>query len=149
MPCHWENVPGLGWVHMNVAAPRKRKCAHCGCPDAKTLCDWPMDRPVRFYRIEDLSIGDVIVQRHGWRGRIAAIELPATVRAEVITRGDRAQPLLHRVESMFALDEWLIARLRVERPGTCDKPCCFRCRRHVGPDRDYCLDHWNREEKAS
>ena len=36
------NLPGMGVVHLKMARPRKRKCAHCGAPDAQYLCDWPM-----------------------------------------------------------------------------------------------------------
>jgi hypothetical protein len=31
----------------------------------------------------------------------------------------------------------------LEGGGTCDKSCCYRHRRHVGRDRDYCADHWD------
>jgi hypothetical protein len=76
MPCRWikfRDKDGNEHVaHVKLAAPRKRKCAFCGCPDAKALCDYPTG------------------------------------------------------------------------PGkTCDKPCCSNCRQHVGPDRDYCRDHWD------
>ena len=37
-----------------------------------------------------------------------------------------------------SLCDWPIAKGR-----TCDKPCCYRCLRHVGKDVDYCRDHWD------
>jgi hypothetical protein len=76
MACHWAwmtNPDGSRWwVHFNIRTPRRRKCAHCGCPDAKALCDW-----------------------------------------------------------------------KIGGGKTCDKPCCFKCRRHVDTNVDYCMDHWD------
>jgi hypothetical protein len=86
MGCHWikiKNADGTETtMHINMATPRKRRCAHCGCPDAKALCDWPVK--------------------------------PAHVDANGNTVPAK----------------------------TCDKPCCFRCRRHVAENVDYCKDHW-------
>jgi hypothetical protein len=155
---HWQNVPGLGMVHFNMATPRKRRCAHCDCPDAKALCDWPMVVAKRIKSIDEINVDDVITQSHGWRARILSILVgPAPgiwqtqsgycVRALVLQRAEGIQ-LPRPLESGFMLDQWMIERLRVERPGTCDKPCCFRCRRHVDTDRDYCRDHWELQSPA-
>lgn len=82
MPCHWIKFRDKDGVehtaHVKMAAPRRRKCAFCDCPDAKALCDYPMGN-----------------------GK------------------------------------------------TCDKPCCSNCRQHIGPDRDYCKDHWTYEARKA
>jgi hypothetical protein len=159
MPCHWQNMPGLGLVHFNIATPRKRRCAHCDCPDAKALCDWPMAVSKRVESIDELNVDDVITQSHGWRARVLSITLgpPAErfscwsgwyMRVAVLNTGLNIMPV-RNLEISVTFDPQAIGHFRVERPGTCDKPCCFRCRRHVGPDRDYCMDHWNQEEKSS
>lgn len=44
------------------------------------------------------------------------------------------------------LCDWAGTRKGVK--ATCDKPCCYRHSRHVGPDRDYCQDHWRQENIA-
>jgi hypothetical protein len=82
MACYWTKFKDRDgvehMVHLNVSAPRRKRCAFCTCPDAKALCDYP-------------------VVRNG-------------------------------------------------KAGTCDKPCCFRHRRHVGDNRDHCMDHWDLAE---
>lgn len=154
MPCHWQNVPGWGLVHFNMAKTPRRKCAHCACPDAKALCDWPVVKPTRFGSVEDLLDDDVLVQPHGWRARILSITLgpPAQrfswqqgwyLRVLLLNRGGNTPPVEGRIELPFVVDSWLMTRLRVERAGTCDKPCCFRCRRSPAPNVDYCKDHWH------
>src|SRR3569623_17285 len=154
MACHWENVPGVGLVHFNMAKPRRRRCAHCDCPDAKALCDWPMVKPVRFTSVTELNIDDVVCQSYGWRARILSITLgpPAQrfsyqsgwyTRVLILDRGHHIGLPAARMELPVVMDTWALARLRVERPGTCDKPCCYRCRRNVAPNVDYCMDHWH------
>jgi hypothetical protein len=148
VPCHWQNVPGFGMVHFNIAAPRKRRCAHCDCRDAKALCDWPMDKLTKFDSPGDLAAGDFLGTGEGWRARILAIDGPGPAHGYYIVRvavlnlhgGNKTTPPF---ESEIALSSNFARRLLVERPGTCDKPCCSACRRHVGPDRDYCRDHWD------
>ncbi len=93
MPCHWfkfkDKDGNEHWAHVNMSAPRKRKCAFSGCPDAKTLCDYPVAAAFTDFQ------GNLI---------------PAK---------------------------------------TCDKPCCSNCRQHVGPDRDYCRDHWDFQSREA
>lgn len=31
---------------------------------------------------------------------------------------------------------------------TCDKPCCYRCRRSPDTNVHYCLDHWSAEART-
>jgi hypothetical protein len=40
MACHWHKLPDGTTVHINMATPRKRRCAFCDCRDAKALCDY-------------------------------------------------------------------------------------------------------------
>jgi hypothetical protein len=158
MACHWHKLPDGSVMHFNMATLRKRRCAHCDCRDAKALCDWPMVVAKRIKSIDDLNVDDVITQSHGWRARILSITLgpPAErfscrsgwyMRLAVLNTGLNITSV-RWLEIAFTFDLWAIERLRVERPGTCDKPCCFRCRRHIGPDRDYCMDHWDLQVPA-
>jgi hypothetical protein len=159
MPCHWHKLPDGSMVHINMAAPRKRHCAFCDCPDAKALCDWPMVKGVAF-KIEELNPGDILVQPTlpGWRARLleaTVIDGQYAVCAEVRVTLITQTPLFSGLKKppfdiRFTLPTVSFAKYyRVERPGTCDKPCCFRCRRHVGPDRDYCMDHWDAQAPAA
>lgn len=139
MACHWQDVPGVGMVHFNIARPRKRRCAHCDCPDAKALCDWPVIKLARF-KVNELAVEDIVASPAGtWRARIDSLEFipqegEIKFHATVIATG---------AKTAFALFPANVHLMRVERPDTCNKPCCFRCRRHVGPDKDYCRDHWD------
>lgn len=130
-------------------SPRKRKCAHCPCPDTKSLCDWPVVRPIAFEPASAVGVGDILVQRwpdglsHGSLFRARTVE--ATPSAEGTWLVVKAVKLdsEHRIETKFSITPSNLATFRVEAPATCDKPCCFRCRLHVDKDRDYCRDHWD------
>jgi len=53
--------------------------------------------------------------------------------------GGRARPkkCVHCGRDADALCDWPTGGGK-----TCDKPCCSKCRMHVGPNVDYCKDHW-------
>lgn len=158
MPCHWQNVPGVGMVHFNLATPRKLRCAFCNCPDAKALCDWPMMKPVPvdFKSIDELKIGDCLSNASGsWRAKILSISVgpPADKYSPpgyvaCISVIQTVGTVAHALRTV-TLGPATMGRAFVERPGTCDKPCCFRCRRHVDTDRDYCRDHWDLQAPAA
>jgi hypothetical protein len=139
MACHWikfRDADGVEHVaHVNMAKPRRRKCAYCDCPDAKALCDWKMIKPVRFSKWNSINVGDTLVYASGLRVRILSIDgAPGYLIL-------RAQASARAPEYVFNGYDGNVDMFRVERPGTCDKPICYRCRRHVGPNRDYCLTH--------
>jgi hypothetical protein len=137
---------------------RRRRCAHCG-GDAAALCDWPLMKPVPIlkklleadFREGILGAGEVLVNKEGWRGEIRAISGLAhylgsrapffEVALRVLTTTSRRyKPPFN---SRFDLTLTSTAFYRVERKRTCDKPCCYRCRRHVSTNVDYCRDHWD------
>jgi hypothetical protein len=41
MACNVLKLPNGGTAIICGRRMRKRNCAHCGRPDAKSLCDWP------------------------------------------------------------------------------------------------------------
>jgi hypothetical protein len=127
----------------------RQKCVFCDACDAKALCDWPTIKQVHVPIIE-LQVGDAwITQQRGKRGRIGEIvdldinsrpigpDQPyASRQFWIVIPGSNSRKLYPymRYPGDTALSE---------RPGTCDNAVCFRHRRHVGPNRDYCFAHWN------
>lgn len=127
--------------------PKPKRCAFCG-DASEALCDWPAARwsPVP---VETLKVGDVwITQTAQKRGIVVGIvdlrEHPDSPAGEAFQfwiqiPGHQDPYPYRRVRGDQAVTEvW----------GTCDKPVCFRHRREVGEDRDYCLEHWNAWEGA-
>lgn len=134
--------------------PEIRKvCRFCKNRKALSLCDWPMMKPIPFEPYYAIGEGDVLVQAGGWRARILELEKKPTwvnIRASVLTTlGGHPRNPAKPFQSGFMVGPGNLHHFRVERPGTCDKACCFRHRRHVGPDRDYCMDHWREWERVS
>jgi hypothetical protein len=157
MACHWVKLRAKDGTeftaHVNMSGPRKRKCAHCGCPDAKALCDWPMKKPIRFEPFDAVGVDDVLVQPGGWRARIIGITPMVAnwndslrfiqVRALVLSLGEMRKTHIRPFETSFGISTENFKKFRVEGKATCDKPCCYRHRRHVDKDVDYCMDHWD------
>ena len=56
--------------------------------------------------------------------------------AIVCTRGRKAKPCAFCGKPSDKLCDWPVGNGK-----TCDKPCCVKCSRHVGPDQDFCKDH--------
>lgn len=134
--------------------PEIRKvCQFCKCHKGLSLCDWPMMKPIPFEPYYAIGEEDILVQASGWRARILGITRMSTwvnVRASVLTSTvGRARNPMKPYVCVFTISAATLRLFRVERPGTCDKACCFRHRRHVGPDRDYCMDHWRDWERVS
>lgn len=133
----------------------RRKCKFCDCRHANALCDWPVIKPVHFEPYDAIGEGDILAQPGGWRARIQELQPRAgclDVRAVVLDLGKRAG-IPRRVKppfrTAFPISPHNFQKFRVMRPGTCDNPCCARHRRHVGPDRDYCMDHWRAWEQVA
>jgi hypothetical protein len=157
MACHVLTLPNGGTAIVCCPRPRRRKCSQCGCPDAKALCDWPMLKPVRFEPFDAIAIDQVLNQEGGWRCHINDIVRARDIEAIlihglVLDLGKWAAGALRRslpFETSFSIGPGNFQKFRVEAPATCDKPCCFRCRIHVGDDRDYCSDHWDQMRAGS
>jgi hypothetical protein len=101
---------------------------------------WPMMKPARF-KIDQLVVGDVVVQNEAgrWRAQIDRLDI-VPAEGEVKIWATIIESGLH---TAFAIWPTNLHLFRVERKGTCDKPCCYRCRRNVATDVDYCMDHWD------
>jgi hypothetical protein len=140
--------PGMG------PTPRK-KCAFCDHKGRASisLCDWPVWKQIE-KRAELAEVGDVwITQQAAKRGRIVEIEnlklapdKQGTL-SYVVTEGEfqarRIWVLIPGHPKPYPYTRNNGATFTTEGPGTCDQACCFRHRRHVGIDKDYCMDHWN------
>lgn len=134
----------------------RKKCRFCE-HRALSFCDWPTVRPVRFEPYDAVGVDDVLVQATGWRAQIREVRESVgyiALRISVFDLGkDRARRSRVRRrlpwEMLFYLGPDNFRKFRVERMSTCDAPCCFRHRRHIGPDKDYCQDHWKSWEAVS
>jgi hypothetical protein len=92
------------------------------------------------FAIDQLVVGDVVTHQNGrWRMAIESL-LFVPENAEIQLKGYVVET---HVQTGFAIWPTNLHLFRVERPGTCDKPCCYRCRRNVAPNVDYCMDHWH------
>jgi len=122
----------------------RKKCKFCKARDVKALCDWPVMR-FQLAPASSIQVGEII--RHPKLGIF-----PRTAEIQGIDEGSSGQLWFHCIvaaregqrRSKPAPFHWHhTGMLYVMRPGgTCDNACCFRHRRHVGPNRDYCMDHW-------
>lgn len=135
--------------------PPKRYCRFClregHRAEARALCDWPMPKPIHV-RTAAAEVGDVWITQQGRkRGRI--VEIQNLCGDNVVTDGLYFARMIwvqipghktpypyHRVNGDTFLSE---------RPGLCSAPVCYRHRRHVGPNRDYCMSHWRSWEAIS
>jgi hypothetical protein len=122
----------------------RKKCAFCNARNVKALCDWPVKKPT-VLTAADVIVGDKLISPKSkltvkvinvqeWRGGLLDISIAET-------RGTRL-----RFWNYIRAPSDAVTLLR---PGTCDNACCFRHRRHVGPDRDYCMDHWALTEASA
>jgi hypothetical protein len=124
--------------------PKPKKCAFCGCKNAKALCDWPMEKE-KCVMAKTLRVGDTWVTQMAHKfAKIAEIE-PLDARGFITDdvfvklRFWVAIPHHKAPYPYMRLNDDLVMTVR---PGTCDKPCCFRHRRHPAPNVDFCMDHW-------
>jgi len=114
-----------------------------------------MLKPVRFEPFDALVIDQILVQEGGWRCHINDIARASDseailIHGLVLDLGKWVRPrVCVPFETSFAIGPGNFRKFRVEAPATCDKPCCFRCRIHVGDDRDYCSDHWDQMRAGS
>lgn len=126
-------------------------------------------KPVPFEPYDAICVDQVLVQASGWRARILRLvpegqvvwvkasvfdwgqqrraQMQTTEMPESASRRARYERFLDSLpfefETSFGIGPANYRMFRVEAKGTCDKPCCFRCRRHVAKDVDYCMDHWD------
>lgn len=110
-------------------------CQFCGRTGVKARCAWPV-KQWRTERADSLIIGDhvrsVLTQK---RCRVVSIDDSKT--------WWRRYHLQFPDRRVFEYSMPSGRRVEVERPGVCGAPCCFACRRNVGPGRVYCSDHWH------
>ncbi len=107
-------------------SPNPGRCRFCEDPNPEAVCDWPELRIVRVRPV--VVVPDDKIEQHGKLYRIESLEqVPEGIR---ITLENNAVGIIR-------FNDWL----RVQRTGPCGAACCFRHRRHVAEDRDYCLDH--------
>ncbi len=136
--------PATAFICGSGINPKPKKCAFCDCRDAKSLCDWPVMKRIEL-PIEEARVGDVwITKQQHHRGKIVQIE--AAVDPVVPTFANRYWVLVPGRKDPYPYLRHVGQTFTTERPGTCDKPCCFKHRRHVGPNRDYCMDHCHEQE---
>jgi len=153
-----------------ICGLRRKKaapCEFCGRPSTK-LCDWPEDKPTK---VEHglLKPDDVVVtvqaklrlpvqglnrftgQFRIWRdsGKEHLIPVPRSEQwlwenAKILDLPVTQYGLTFPKDRGSFLYYCIGAdQVTVLRPGTCDRPCCERCSREVGEDRDYCKAHWD------
>ena len=116
-----------------------KKCRFCDCDNADAQCAWPTIRRSEVL-VEDLRVGDIWITERK-RGRIVEIEdFDLTRRFWISNPGHKDPDTYNR----FRRDLQMI-----ERAEMCDNACCFRHRRRIGPDRYYCVDHWEAWETVS
>src|SRR4051794_34599394 len=128
----YESGPGIN--------PEPLACAICGKP-ARALCDWPVAKRT-FVLAPGVQLGDIF------------LTIENKYRCEVLHIARDERPLatlyLFRVRDLrpnkrnelYHYERWGTQKVELERPATCDAPCCYRHRRHVGPGRDICATHW-------
>jgi len=165
--------PAFVWSTLDLhAALEERRairkaCRFCQRRNAKALCDWPVER-ARPVKVEELQNGDHVLSELArrrcrviapqefvrtdrptgywmyWlefpgRGKISDLELSKETRT-CVGENQSSRVFQYLKPKGFVLQTF--------RPATCDAPCCFACRRHVGPGRDYCREHWCSWETA-
>ncbi len=119
--------------------PPRKKCRFCATQDVKTLCDWPVVKLKSIFA-SDLVVGDRFHFHQVRRpDMVHIVELIDLEKPNVTFVAYRIPGLPPQVPYRFQLGQ----RIYVERAGTCDAPCCYKHRRHVGVDTDYCADHWD------
>ena len=133
------SAPGI--VLPAALPPATRHCRFCleegHTREARAVCDWPVEEVIET-PWSDLRIGDSWVVRHaGLVGVVRDIDLDPMggVRFRIAFPGRK---------ELCTYSRWGPWSVFTTRPGgRCSTPCCFRHRRHVGPNRDYCRGHWN------
>ena len=117
--------------------------------EGRALCDWPAYKQVATY-VSDLKVNDLIRRLQDGKG----LSKQTRNAARVIyidkssgTGGGIVAVLLigNRQKNVTWAPYDRVLRLKM---GTCSAPCCYRHRRHVGKDRDICMDHWSAQDEA-
>ena len=128
----------VGNVTAHVCGPAfgRKHCRSCGRP-ADALCDWPKVRKANL-AWNEVKVGAEVFPFHRSDQVHRLIYLDAKPAFGCIYYATEFQGRTFQYE---AAQPW--RGLWVPKYGTCDSPCCARCRRHVGPDRDYCKKHWD------
>jgi hypothetical protein len=117
--------------------PKPKRCSFCPSTSVK-LCDWPVER-AKVIPVASLEAGQRIFPFSDGEDARTLLTVETTGNRVMVTwayRGVAQSPYSMR----------LAGNCRLAVMGTCDKPCCHAHHRHVGPDRDYCQDHWRQEE---
>ncbi|MCC6301791.1 MAG: hypothetical protein IT489_03205 [Gammaproteobacteria bacterium] len=135
MHCERIQIDGAS-VIVCGSGPRKRFCRYCGARSV-ALCDWPKMRR-QPTPIDQVKPGSMIYRFTSSTQPDEVIYLkPQPAKGEVWMATRRGNQTFEHVIT----EPWKPVLVAVQ--GTCDAPCCRRCLRHVGPDRDYCRRHWN------
>jgi hypothetical protein len=135
MGCARVQVGGVTAVVCGPAFGRKY-CRTCGAP-AKALCDWPRLRKVH-KSFREVKVGDAVLayEKSNQPHKLVYLAVKPEL-GQVWLATEWQGRVMERVEYQAWRGIW------VAEMGTCDAPCCYRHRRHVGPEKDYCARHWD------
>ncbi|HWE50498.1 MAG TPA: hypothetical protein VG273_11935 [Bryobacteraceae bacterium] len=117
--------------------PKPKPCHFCGGA-APYLCDWPVLKPVKV-AARDVQLGEKIRWFRGddWTVVYRSVEADAVygelVYLGIEDRNGRVSKARYPAASVFV----------VNRPATCDNPCCDSCARQPAEDVHHCQDHWH------
>jgi len=133
----FEFMGSTGFICGPGINQKPKRCAFCEHRSTK-LCDWPVEKQKTVYAHE-VKAGDRVIQgKRRLAISLAEVLHDGRIHLEYSADGTCTYAMAFRPDATF----------HVEVKGTCDKPCCYRHSRHVGPDRDYCQEHWRQENIA-
>lgn len=126
-------------------------CAYCAREgkhrQALAQCAWPVDSKVAI-PFWEAKVGDVwFTHQRGLRARIFAIEAIDNFPLNVAARFWVEIP---GHKDPYPYSRQLSDTIWTEKSAhQCSVAICYRHRRHVGPGRNYCVDHWSAWETLS
>jgi hypothetical protein len=124
--------------------PTLPACHYCGSRDGLTRCAWPDIVPVKA-SIADAQPGDVwISEQKRLRGEIVEI---AHAKENPDLRIVWVKLPGHKFP--YPYNRYLTEAYTSEGPGQCGQLACPEHSREVGPDRNYCRDHWKTWEAVA
>ncbi len=126
-------------------------CHFCGRFAEKT-CTRPVLRSLSIPQAE-LGVGDYLHLR--WQDEINRMRTNRAIpgkfgcsTAEVLNVVRRRSdtmillPAIYKGMAQRAVFVPVLSRLKVDRPGVCDLPCCYLHRAEPGSNTTYCMEHW-------
>ncbi len=146
MSCQVIESPMGTMFVCGVPVPVTRYCRFCLAEGHKRkalkLCDWPVGKAVEV-SWREIQIGDTwVTSQKGLHGKVVAMEADRGPNGYLYSA--KFWVKLPKHSYPYPYDRYGEMTVLTTREGMpCSAPCCFRHRRHVGPGRDYCKDHWN------